>query len=231
MPDGLIEPAPGIVISHGLGSGPEAFAYLAEHLASYGFAVVVPQHIGSDAERRQAAVQGLLSSDVNPVEYLDRPHDISFVLDELERRSQTDPALQGKLDLQNVGAIGHSFGGYAVLALAGAPLSIDRLQQSCANNQISFNAAPSLQCLASRLPQFNYQLQDERIKVVVAMSPITGILFGPEGMSQIPVPTMIMAGSKDIIASVVQEQIHPFIWLTTPERISIPICCLIWTFA
>lgn len=37
-------PIPVIVISHGLGSDRTTFAYLAIHLASYGFAVLVPEH-------------------------------------------------------------------------------------------------------------------------------------------------------------------------------------------
>jgi predicted dienelactone hydrolase/ABC-type amino acid transport substrate-binding protein len=218
LPTERPDPAPVVVVSHGLGSSPNAFSYLGEHLASHGFAVVIPQHIGSDAERRAALLEGILSSDVNPVEFIDRPLDIKFTLDTLEQRSLTDPALQGRLDLQRIGAIGHSFGGYTVLALAGAPLSLDRLHQTCAHPPISLNAAPTLQCLASRLPRFNYQLQDERIQAVVAMSPITSVLFGPEGVGQIQVPTLIMGGSDDFIAAAIQEQIHPFVWLNTPDK-------------
>ncbi|MGL5878195.1 MAG: alpha/beta hydrolase, partial [Xenococcaceae cyanobacterium] len=42
---------PVIVISHGLGSDRNSFKYLAQRLATYGFAVAVPQHPNSDAEQ------------------------------------------------------------------------------------------------------------------------------------------------------------------------------------
>ncbi|HEY9663197.1 MAG TPA: transporter substrate-binding domain-containing protein, partial [Allocoleopsis sp.] len=60
--------------------------------------------------------------------------------------------------------------------------------------------------------------RDPRIKAVFAISPIDSIVLGPEGMSQIQIPTMIMGGSSDFVASVLQEQIHPFTWLTTPDK-------------
>jgi len=129
------------------------------------------------------------------------------------------------MDLQNVGAIGHSFGGYTVLALAGADPNNERLRQECPNLPPGINAAPALQCLATRLPPFNYHLSDPRIKAVFAISPITSIVLGPENLGKIKIPTMLMGGSNDFVASVVPEQIHPFIWLTTPEKylaLSIP---------
>lgn len=40
------------------------------------------------------------------------------MIDELERRNPSQ--FEGRLDLQNVGVPGHSFGGYGALAVAGA---------------------------------------------------------------------------------------------------------------
>ncbi len=224
LPQGLAQPAPVIVISHGLGSSPAAFMYLARHLASHGFVVVVPQHIGSDASRREALLSGVVGSDVSPVEFIDRPLDITATLDQLDQLAQSDPTLQGRMDLQNVGAIGHSFGGYTVLALAGADPNVPRLRQECANPRPTLNAAPVLQCLGDHLP-FGGTLRDPRIKAVFAISPIISVVLGPESMSKIQIPTLLMGGGEDFIASTVQEQIHPFVWLTTPDKylaISVP---------
>ncbi len=52
-------PFPLIVISHGIASDRSSFVYLAEHLASYGFAVAVLEHPGSNAERIQLYFAGL----------------------------------------------------------------------------------------------------------------------------------------------------------------------------
>ncbi|MEM9927706.1 MAG: hypothetical protein AAF915_28945, partial [Cyanobacteria bacterium P01_D01_bin.50] len=47
-------------------------------------------------------------------------------LDELERRAKSEPELQS-LNLQAVGVLGQSLGGYTVLAAAGAQLSREKL--------------------------------------------------------------------------------------------------------
>lgn len=215
---GGIQPAPVVVISHGLGSTPEAFAYLGQHLASHGFVAVLPQHIGSDASRAQGVLSGVLGSPATPVEFIDRPLDITFVLNELERRAASDPLYRGRMNLQQVGVIGHSFGGYTALALAGAELNFRRIRQDCASDTITLNLSPLLQCLAQRLPPFNYPLRDRRVKAAIAISPLSSIVFGPEGLGRIQIPTLLVAGSSDVVASAVPEQIHPFLWLQTPEK-------------
>ena len=38
------------------------------------------------------------------------------------------------------------------------------------------------------------------------------------GLGQIQVPVMMMSGSNDFIASAVEQQIHPFLWLDAPAQ-------------
>ncbi|MBE9224953.1 alpha/beta hydrolase [Phormidium sp. LEGE 05292] len=216
IPEGLSQRAPVVVISHGLGSDPKGFAYLGQHLASHGFVAVLPQHIGSDAAKREAFLLGIGSSSTDPMEFVDRPLDIKYTLDQLERLSQGE--LAGKMNLQQVGVIGHSYGGYTALALAGAKFNQARIAQACSNRKVSLNASIFLQCLATDLPPVTENFRDPRIKAVIALNPLTSIVFGPEGMSNIQIPTMILGGSADIITSVVQEQIQPFIWMKNPEK-------------
>jgi len=218
LPQGLNQPAPVVVISHGLGSSPEAFEYLGEHLASYGFASVLPQHIGSDEARRDALISGLLGSSVNPVEFIDRPLDIRYTLDVLTQMAQPGGSLAGQMDVSQVGAIGHSFGGYTVLALAGAPLNLERVDAQCDPPPFTLNAAPTLQCIAEELPNFSYPLQDGRVQAAIAINPVTSVVLGPESLAQIDIPTLMIAGSNDFVAAVVQEQIHPYIWMTNSNK-------------
>ena len=59
----------------------------------------------------------------------ERPHDLSRVIDALEK----DQALAGAIDPQRVAAIGHSLGGWSVTALAGARFDPDLLAKACSS--------------------------------------------------------------------------------------------------
>ncbi|GAX36734.1 alpha/beta hydrolase [Nodularia sp. NIES-3585] len=216
-PEAPSAPFPLIVISHGVASDRSSFAYLAEHLASYGFAVAVLEHPGSNAERVERYLTGL-AGPLEAEEFINRPLDITFLLDELERREKSNPELQGKLNLGQVGAIGHSFGGYTVLNLAGANINFEQLQQDCGDNISAFNLSLFLQCQVTELEAKDYQLQDERIKAVLAINPLSSSIFGESEMSQIQVPVMLVASSQDIATPIVYEQVRPFTWLTTPDK-------------
>lgn len=209
-------PFPLIVISHGLASDRFALVYLAQHLASYGFAVVALEHPGSNSQRFQQYFAGL-AGPPEPREFIDRPLDVKYVLDELQRLATFNPTLKGKINFQQVGAIGHSFGGYTVLTLAGANLNFAQLRKDCYPNR-SLNLSLFLQCQASELSPKNYSLQDNRIKAVMAINPINSSVLGESGIKQIRVPVMLVTGSQDIFAPTIPEQIRPFTWLSEPNK-------------
>ncbi|WP_058995963.1 alpha/beta hydrolase [Leptolyngbya sp. NIES-2104] len=210
---------PVIVISHGLGSDRGTFRYLAEHLASWGFAVAVPEHPGSNARQLQALVAGTVNEVTSPSEFIDRPLDIKYLLDELQRRASSD-SRYSRLNLKQVGVLGQSFGGYTAMALVGATINFQQLQQSCQPAEIdrTLNLSILLQCRAAGLPPINYNLSDPRVKAIIAINPITSSVFGQSSISQIKVPTLIMAGNADTVAPALPEQIQPFTWLQTPDR-------------
>ncbi|MBE9136062.1 alpha/beta hydrolase [Nodosilinea sp. LEGE 07088] len=211
--------APVVVISHGWGSSKESFAFLAQHLASYGFAVVVPQHIGSDRIFQQRFLSGLINEDIPPREYIDRPLDITYTLDELARRSAAPGPDQGRFDLERVGVIGHSLGGYTALAIAGATINYPLLQRACvANRPLTFNLSVYLQCRAAPLTPVDLSLDDPRIDAVMALNPIDSVVQGPAEIAQIAIPTLLVSANVDLLATPIQEQIHPFTWLTTDHK-------------
>lgn len=216
LPEDKPQPAPVVVISHGLGSSPVGFAYLGTHLASHGFVTVLPEHIGSGQRQREDLFNGLTGSNVTLTEFVERPLDVKQALDELERQSQSE--LAGRLNLQQIGIIGHSFGGYTALVTAGATFNLSRLFQQCPT-ALRFNSSIALQCLNQKLPFFDVNvLKDSRIKAAIAMNPLSSLVFGPEGMGTIQVPTMLLGSSRDIITPLVLEQAHPFLWLKTPQK-------------
>lgn len=212
----VTEPAPVIVISHGLGSDRTSFEYLAEQLASYGFAVAVPEHLGSNTAQLRALLSGRANEVAQPNEFINRPLDVKFLLDQLQLLDSSNPTF--KLNLQQVGVIGQSFGGYTALALAGAELNFDQLEKDCVTLNDSWNVSLLLQCRVLQLPPNQYDLQDERIKAVIAINPITSSLFGKTGISQIKIPVMIVGSSADTFAPILSEQLLPFSWLSTPEK-------------
>lgn len=212
LPQQSGRPAPLVVISHGLGSDRTTFAYLAAHLASYGFAVAVPEHPGSNAAQLQALINGLASEVTPPAELIDRPLDIKFLLNELKR------SFAGRINLQQVGVLGQSFGGYTVLALAGAKIDFELLNKECDPSNDSLNLSLLLQCRAIELLPKDYQLSDERVKAGIAINPVGSTIFGKSQFSQIKIPLMLVAGSDDTVAPALPEQIQPFTWLTTPNK-------------
>ena len=210
---------PAIVISHGLGSDRTTFKYLATHLASHGFAVFVPEHPGSNANQIQALLQGLASEITDPTEFIDRPLDVKYLLDYFSNLSHTDSRLKF-VNFQKVGVLGQSFGGYTVLALAGAPLNFQRLNENCTESKLltSFNVSLALQCRATQLFNQNYPLADPRIAAVIAINPLTSLVFGPASLDQIKIPTMIVSSGSDTIAPSLPEQILPFTELKMSDR-------------
>jgi predicted dienelactone hydrolase len=205
---------PLVVISHGLASNRQTFAYLGKHLASYGFAVAVIEHDDISLDRFDNFLSGTAKFP-EPNNLVDQPLDVKYVLDKLEQESQTNSQLKNKINLQQVGIIGQSFGGYTSLALAGGKLIADRTARECQKENyqdVLLDLSSLARCTSNQLSASQYQLKDPRIKAAIAINPL-GKIFGQAGMSAINIPTMIIAGTDDLITPPVAEQIEPFTWL------------------
>ncbi|MFG6106398.1 alpha/beta hydrolase [Leptothoe sp. EHU-05/26/07-4] len=209
---------PTVIISHGLGNDRTSYAYLGRHLASHGFVVVNVEHPGSNAEQINALLVGQSADVVANEEFIERPRQISALLNYLEREASQFGSL---INFAEVGLVGQSFGGYTALALAGATLDFEILRESCPPSSLSLNVSLLLQCQAGQLAEPNetmLSLQDGRVRAAIAINPITSVLFGEESMGQVTTPTMIFASGADTVAPALQEQLVPFTWLTQPER-------------
>ncbi len=115
---------PVIIFSHGLGGSRDGYAYLGEYWAGFGYVCVHLQHIGSDSAVWQGVPPGevlsaLRKSVAQPQNVINRPLDVSFAIDQLEKLDKDDPMFKGRLDLDHVGMAGHSFGAQTTLAVAG----------------------------------------------------------------------------------------------------------------
>jgi len=214
--------APVMIISHGFGSARDDFAYLAQHLTSHGFAVAVIQHPGSDRQQLESYLQGTAKDILQVNDFIDRPQDISFLIDQLESPEKISPDIQGRLNLKQIGVIGHSFGGYTGLALAGAKPNFDVLKKECSAQNFNLNVSNTshlLQCLALDLPEKYWtDLADKRVKAVFAINPIGASIFGEKGVGNIQIPIMMVASSADAVAPAILEQVCPFSWLNIPHK-------------
>ncbi|GAB1542219.1 alpha/beta hydrolase [Scytonema sp. NUACC21] len=211
--------APVIVISHGMASDRNTFTYLAQHLASHGFAVAVLEH-ADNAQRFQKFFAGF-EKPPQPSEFINRPLDVKYLLDELQLRSLFVRGWQGRLNLNQVGVIGQSMGGYTALAMAGATLHLEQLRADCTQlkpSNIFLNLSLLVQCQATELPSSTYNLQDNRVKAVIAINPVISGVVGSTGLRQIQVPVMLIAGKKDIFTPAVPEQVVPFMQLTNLHK-------------
>lgn len=215
-----------VIISHGLGSTRGDFSEIAQHFASHGFAVALPEHIGSNTALKKDVLAGRASEFFRAKEFIDRPLDVTYLLDELEQRNQSE--WQGRLNLQQVAVGGHSFGGYTALALGGATADFENLHRSC--NQEAFvdflNPALLLQCRALELEasspeavqQLTQGVQDPRVRLIIAVNPVNSVIFGEQGLSHIQLPVVMVSSGYDPAAPIIQEQAYSFTWLTAPEK-------------
>ena len=214
-------PLPVVVMSHGYAIDRKYFIGLASHLASHGVVVIAPDHIGSNLGQRLALESGLSQESFLASEFIDRPLDLTAVLDELERRNARD--YQGRLQLNRVALVGHSMGGYTVLATSGATVDLDHLRQRCSEPFIELDTALLVACRALELPEHLAQsltdgsLRDDRVQLVMALSPVAS-LFGEQGLGKVAIPTLMVAGVYDLAAPIVPEQVEPFGWLRTAEK-------------
>ena len=98
---------PVVVLSHGNGGTPWAYRDLAKHLATSGFAVVLPEHVGNS--RNDNSLEKTAANLEN------RPRHISLAI----YATLVDSFVGPPLRRTGVGVIGHSIGAYTALAVAG----------------------------------------------------------------------------------------------------------------
>ncbi|MEL7242768.1 MAG: alpha/beta hydrolase [Cyanobacteria bacterium J06643_5] len=212
QPSNSSKQIPVAVISHGTASNRQTFTYLAKHLASHGYAVVIPEHLETSTTKFSRIFDGLEGPpDANTLLLL--PQDITAVLDELERRAKSEPEFQS-LNLQAVGVFGQSLGGYTVLASAGAELNRNKLENVCSTTVAErpiLNSSMLLQCRLLEVPsEKSLNVKDERVKAAIAINPFTSYIFGETGLNKLQAPVLFVAGTDDYFVPALPEQIKPF---------------------
>ncbi len=171
-------PFPVIIFSHGLGGSREGYEYLGRYWAARGYVSVHLQHLGSDAAVWQdTPITNLMTNMRKAAANLDnaanRPADVSFAIDRLEKLNQEKSPLKNRLDLTRLGVAGHSFGAFTTLAVAG------QVFITPGDKEISYG--------------------DPRVKAAVAMSaPVPARRNTLDrAFGKIKIPVLHMTGTKD----------------------------------
>ena len=185
-----------IVISHGKGGAELNHESLAEALAREGYLVAALRHPGDNWQDHSLFERG-------PAAYLDeRPRQVSRVLDAILGDPQWRDRIAKDARGPRVGALGHSAGGYTVLALAGGRFELGRLAAHCSTHRADDPIfcrktdpnAPPLK--ASTTPFDGPPMVDPRVRAVVALAPL-GVVFDADSLERIALPVAIYAAADD----------------------------------
>lgn len=179
-------PFPLAVYSHGSGGdGLIGYPY-GEHFASQGWVVAAPSHVGNTAVDDAG---GTAASIVRIA--LDRPHDVSAVIDFFDGSASTNElATSARAD--RVFLFGHSFGGYTTLTSAGVDLDVEKMRSACA----ALGACEALEA-PGVIESFQAGFGDPRVAVAAAQAPALVSLYAQGQLGALTVPTMLMSGRLD----------------------------------
>ena len=178
------EKRPVVLFSHGNGGMRYQSYFLMEFLASHGFVVVAPDHVGNTAFDMNDSPHSEL--------VFRRPEDIvdayEFLLSETRYSDCVD-------EEQGYAVIGHSFGGYTSIALAGAELNTEETANFCTQYPDAWLCDDIAQ-FAQENGDGIYDRSDARIWASVPMTP-AGYEALLSGLDSIEIPMLFWGGGKD----------------------------------
>jgi predicted dienelactone hydrolase len=175
---------PLVLLSHGFGGSWRNLNWLATELVEHGYVVAAPDHPGTTTfDRRPEEAKRLW----------ERPRDLSRTLDRL----MADPGLAGGIAPGQVAAIGHSLGGWTVMALAGARFDAIRAVKEC-SHQCNLLGEIGIDAQNGNAGRLAGDLGDARIGAVVSLDlgPAQG--FTPESLAAIRLPVLVFAAGQEV---------------------------------
>lgn len=178
-----------IVVSHGNWGSRYSEGWLALELVRAGYVVLSTTHPGTSGDDQSAAGRYRL---------WDRASDVSFALDQILKDRKWAPLI----DERRVGFIGHSFGGWAGVSLAGGRFDPARQRAWCEAHPASdLYCKGTLKDDISAIPigDAGASYRDARIKAyyIMASGPAQG--FSEESLKAIQAPFMVDTALQDTV--------------------------------
>jgi predicted dienelactone hydrolase len=165
---------------------------LAEGLARGGYLVAALRHPGDNSEDRS-----IWEKPPGPF-FTERPRQASRVIDALLGDPEWNDRIASDTKGPRIGALGHSAGGFTVIALAGGKSDLSRIVEHCKKER----ADDPIFCGMGRTGQSSQALPqippttDKRVRAVVAMAPM-GVVFTASSLAGIEIPTAVYAAEGD----------------------------------
>jgi predicted dienelactone hydrolase len=176
---------PVIIFSHGNRGVKEQSVTIMEELARSGYVVFAIDHSGNTFFEDPIENESL-----NIVMNHLRPMDVTALINWLTDPTGEQQWLAEVMDLDRIGVIGHSRGGFTALALVGAYFDTSEAYETTCTadtwdvcSTFPTNAAP-------------WDLSDPRIRTAVAMAPASYTIT-EAGLANVSRPVLVMAGKQD----------------------------------
>ena len=182
-----------LLLSHGTGGSELGHSVLAEALARNGYLVAALRHPGDNWQDRS-----LLEKSPERF-FTERPRQASRVIDAILADPRWKDRIVADARGPRVGAIGHSAGGYTVLALAGAEPDLTRISEHCrteASADPIFCGMRRSTATSPPPPTVALPLRDPRVRAIVAMAPL-GVPLTDESLRGVQPATMVYEAELD----------------------------------
>lgn len=184
-------PWPVVLFSHGFkGINWQSYSF-AEYVASHGYVVAAPDHVGNTLFDFSA------DKATESKSALERPKDLAFAWSELVTlNAKTGTDMYQRMDLDHVAVTGHSFGGYTAIVAAGGEVDVNAAKKGCAT-------ASNMLCKGGYMDAWpdgatiKLDKPIAGVKAMICLAPGFDVAFGKPGMSKVKVPGLLFGGTLD----------------------------------